>query len=69
MDEPTFDIYRGTINQSAERIEAVLGLSNAVNRMEHIAAAEPGQYFLCRQQGDAVLARIDTRVSVMPRLN
>jgi hypothetical protein len=59
--EPTFHIFRRTIDQSADCLEAVLGLSNALDRMEDIAAAEPGQYFVCRQQGHAVLARIDTR--------
>lgn len=61
MDEPTFDIFRGTIDQSAEWIEAVLGLSNALDRMEDIAGAQPGLYFVCRQQGHAVLSRLDTR--------
>ena len=61
MDEHTFHIFRRTINQSADCIEAVLGLSNALDRMEDIAAAEPGQYFVCWQQGYAVLSRIDTR--------
>jgi hypothetical protein len=61
VDEPTFDIFRGTIEQTAEWIESVLGLSNALDRMEEIAASVPDQYFVCRQQGQAVLSRLDTR--------
>jgi len=61
VDEPTFHIFRRTINQSADCIEAVRGLSNALDRMEDIAATEPGQYFVCWQQGHAVLSQIDTR--------
>jgi len=63
MEQPTFDIFRGTDDKSAVRIGSVAGLSNALQRMEEIAAAEPGRYFVCRQQGQAVLARIDTRES------
>ena len=43
--------------------ELAEGLANALQRVEEIAAAEPGRYFICRQQRHAVLARIDTRAS------
>jgi hypothetical protein len=63
MEQATFDIFRGTDDKDAVRIGSAAGLSNALQRMEEIAAAEPGRYFVCRQQGHAVLARIDTRGS------
>ena len=60
MDEPTFGIFRGATDRDAVWIEAVAGLSSARQRMEEIAAASPGQYFVFGQQSHSILARIDT---------
>jgi hypothetical protein len=64
MAEPTFDIFRGTTDKDAVWVEAVTGLSDARRRMEEIAAATPGRYFVFGLESNAVLARIDTRKSV-----
>lgn len=66
MEQSTFDIFRGTDDKDAVRIDSVAGLSNVIQRMEEIAAGEPGRYFVCRQQGHTVLARIDTRQPAPP---
>ena len=63
MEQSTFDIFRGTDDKDAVRIGSVAGLSNLLRRMEEIAALSPERYFVRRQQGHAVLARIDTRRS------
>lgn len=66
MEQSTFDIFRGATDEDAVWLDAVEGLENAVQHMEEIAALSPGRYFICRQQGHAVLARIDTRGSAPP---
>jgi hypothetical protein len=65
MDEPTFDIFMGIFDKDAEWVEAVAELSIARQRMEEIAAAVPGRYFVFSQHSHAVLARMDTRKSVV----
>ena len=63
MEQSTFDIFRGATDEDAVWLDAVEGLENALQHMEEIAALSPRRYFVCRQQGHAVLARIDTRGS------
>jgi hypothetical protein len=65
MDEPTFDIFMGTFDKDAEWVESVAELSIARRRMEEIAAAAPGRYFVFSQHRHVVLARMDTRKSVV----
>jgi len=65
MDEPTFDICRGTIGKDEVWLEAVPGLENARYRMEQIAAADPGLYFLFNARGHSVVACADTRESIL----
>ena len=65
MHEPTFHIFMGTFDKDAEWLEAVEELSIARQRMEEIAAAAPGRYFVFGQDSHAVLARMDTRKSVV----
>lgn len=61
MTEPTFDIFRGTNDKDAMWVDAVEGLSSARERMDQIAAAQPGQYFVFASRSRAILARTDTR--------
>ena len=64
MDEPTFDIFRGADKDpAAVWIAAVEGLSNACKRMEEIARANPGQYFISERLTHSVLAKVDSRKS------
>jgi hypothetical protein len=65
MDEPTFHIFMGTFDKDAEWVEAAAEFSIARQRMEEIAAAAPGRYFVFSQHSHAVLARMDTRKSVV----
>jgi hypothetical protein len=60
VEEPTFDIFRGDPAQNPIWLEPVMGLSNARQQMEQIAAEKPGQYFLFSVQSHSVLAKIDT---------
>jgi hypothetical protein len=41
--QSNFDIFRGTDDKDAVWIGSVARLSNALQRMEEIAAAEPGR--------------------------
>jgi hypothetical protein len=69
MGEPTFDIFRGAIGTGDEVwLEAVSGLEKARQRMQQIAAAEPGLYFVFSIQSHYVLACADTRKSALPSL-
>jgi hypothetical protein len=65
MDEPTFDIFRGAFDKDAVWVERASSLSNARKRMEEIAQATPERYFVFSQHSHTVLARIDTRKSVV----
>jgi hypothetical protein len=60
MPEPTFDIFSGQPDQNALWLEAVVGLSNAHERMQQIAEGKPGRYFLFAPTGSSVIARIET---------
>ena len=65
MDEPTFDIFQGAFDKDAVWLEKVSSLSNARKRMAEIAQATPERYFVFSQHKHTVLARIDTRKSVV----
>jgi hypothetical protein len=66
MDEPSFDIFRGTSDKDALWLEAVSGLSKARQRVGEIAAAKPGQYFVCGSSSHSIRMRIDSSKSVQP---
>jgi hypothetical protein len=63
--EPTFDIFKGATKRNAERIESVAGLLSALYRIEEIAAAKPGQYFLFDSRNRSTLVKIDSRKSLL----
>jgi hypothetical protein len=65
MREPCFDIFRGASDKDAVWVEAVEGFSNARERMEEIATAQPDQYFVFSALSHTVLVRIDTRKSIL----
>ena len=60
VEEPTFDIFRGNPDQNAVWLEPVMGLLNARQRMEQIAAEKPGRYFILSVQSHSVVAKVDT---------
>ena len=60
VGELTFDIFSGTSDKDAIWLECVDGLSEARNRMEHIAAVRPGAYFLYSHASRSMLERTNT---------
>jgi hypothetical protein len=60
MKDRKFDLFSGTLYDDAHWLECVEGLANARERMEQIAAENPGQYFLFSILDQAVLAQIET---------
>jgi hypothetical protein len=60
MTEPTFDIFAGGPEKDPVWVEAVQGLSDALERMEQIAQKTPGQYFVFSIGSHAILARTET---------
>lgn len=60
MSESTFDIFSGTSDKDARWLESVEGLSEARERMEHIAAVRPGAYFLYDPLSHSILAKSGT---------
>ena len=58
MSEPRFDIFSGTPKKDPTWIEEVEGLSSAYRRMNELAAATPGQYFIF--SNGSVIARTET---------
>jgi len=60
--EPTYHIFRGAIGTGDEEcLEAVGGLENARQRMEEIAAAKAGLYFVLNVHDHIIVACADTR--------
>ena len=57
--EKTFDVFSGT-QKNAMWVEVVEGLSNARERMQQIAAKEPGQYFVFCTATHASVCEIET---------
>jgi hypothetical protein len=62
VEEPTFDIFRGTPSKHPVWLEVVRGLSLAEQRMKQIAAHEPGAYFLLSVEAHKVFSQMDTGV-------
>jgi DNA-binding NarL/FixJ family response regulator len=61
---PVFDIFFGVPDKNAVWIETAAGLSNARERMEAIAAQEPGQYFVFSRRDHTILAKTETRKKI-----
>jgi hypothetical protein len=64
MSEPTFDIFSGTSDKDARWLESIEGLLQARNRMTHIAAVRPGEYFLYSPESHTILAKSSTAKSL-----
>ena len=60
MQEPIFDILSGIPGRNAKWLESVPGLTNAERRMEELAAATPGKYFVFNAWNSCVLVQVDT---------
>jgi len=65
MDEPMLDIFQGPFDANAERLEVVFGLEEACQRMRELAEAKPERYFVYSRASQSVLARVDSRRSVV----
>jgi len=63
--EPAFAIFRGTSEQDGEWIGTVTGLLSALHRIEKIAAANPGRYFLFDSRNRSAIVKIDSRKSLL----
>jgi hypothetical protein len=60
MFVPTFDIFRGSLNNGAVWIESADGLTYALKLMKECAKSRPGRYFVFDVQSHKVLATTDT---------
>jgi hypothetical protein len=60
MKGPVFDIFSGFPKDNPRWLEAIIGLSNARERMEQIAAKKPGQYFISSIGTRSPVAQIET---------
>lgn len=60
MDEPTFDIFRGTTEKDAQWVEAVPGFMKALQRVKEIANSKPGRYFVYEARRRSTIVQIDT---------
>jgi hypothetical protein len=60
MPVPTFDIFRGSLNNGALWMESAEGLGAATQRMLQFSAIRPGRYFVFDVQAHKVLASTDT---------
>src|SRR6478736_1682792 len=60
MSVPTFDIFRGSLNNGAIRIESADALSSAVKLMKECAKSRPGSYFVFDVRNHKTLASTDT---------
>jgi hypothetical protein len=62
MQEATFDILSGIPGRGAKWLESAPGLTNARRRMEELAAATPGKYFIFNAWNSCVLVQVDTEM-------
>ena len=60
--EPTYQIFSGCYSHDRDVLwlESVVGLADAQERMQTLAAQKPGPYFVFCTHSHAVLAIIDT---------
>jgi hypothetical protein len=58
MKKSTFDIFCGTSFEDAKWLESVEGLPEARERLETIAAARPGSYFIFSSASSSILVRL-----------
>jgi hypothetical protein len=56
MGTDVYDIFSGTSENDAVWLEDVVGMERAVERMQAIAAAKPGNYFVFHTQTQAIIA-------------
>jgi len=66
---PLFNIFSGVPDKNAIWIETVAGLSNARERMEAIAAQQPGQYFVFCPRDHTILAKTETQKKIEAALD
>jgi hypothetical protein len=64
MSAPQYDIFRGSQDKGALWVEAVDGLGRANDRMKEHALQNPGPYFVFCYRTQAILASIDTSISL-----
>ena len=57
--KPILDIYKGIFAQGQQWMESVHGLEGAQERMEQLAAEQPGDYFVFDPQDHRVLSTIN----------
>ena len=60
MQEAVFDILSGTPGHNAVWLESVPGFMNARKRIEELAAATPGPYFIFNSWNSTVPVQINT---------
>ena len=60
MSGLTFDIFAGASDKHAIWRESVDGLSNARERLQQIAAHDPGQYFILCCASNTIMGRVET---------
>ncbi len=63
MKIPGYDIFSGSTNNDAVRLDAVEGLGAACDKMKKYAKQTPGPYFVFCRKTHAVLAHINTTIS------
>jgi hypothetical protein len=70
MTAPMFDIFcgRSPEDRNVRWLEAVEGLQKACERMDVLAAAKPGHYFVMCLADKEVLAFVDTTPKEKPGL-
>jgi hypothetical protein len=59
-----FDIFSGFPEENATRIETIEGFVNALEKMEKLAAENPGHYFVFSVETTTVIAETDTQIRV-----
>ena len=60
MEDTVFDIFSGVPEGNPMWLESTVGLSNAREHMEQIAANKPGQYFISSIGTHSPIAQIET---------
>jgi hypothetical protein len=63
---PKLDIFSGQPKKNAIWIETVVGMAEAVARMEQLAVEKPGPYFLYSSSSNSVVMQIERHPAPKP---
>ena len=66
MDTDTFDLFAGAPDRDGAWLESAVGLEKATNRLNELAAENPGEYFVFHSRSHTVLVHLINSQDPLP---